>query len=101
MSAAVLVDLSRTRRGSLASVEARIGPWFHNLPLPGGTQIASMHPCGDLLRFQWREIAPHLPEDLRGSKERCRCPWDEGEIPAANGRCRLPGGSQGGGGASP
>jgi tRNA (mo5U34)-methyltransferase len=43
-----------------------LGPWFHNLHLPDGRQTAPDHPLGDFPSFKWREIAPHLPEDLAG-----------------------------------
>jgi tRNA (mo5U34)-methyltransferase len=43
---------------------ARLGPWFHNLHLPDGTQTAPDHPLGDFPLFKWRQIAPHLPQDL-------------------------------------
>jgi tRNA (mo5U34)-methyltransferase len=47
-------------------VEA-LGPWFHNLHLPGGVQTAPDHFIGgDFPRFKWLEIAPHIPQDLRG-----------------------------------
>jgi hypothetical protein len=45
---------------------AALGPWFHNLPLPGGVQTAPDHRFGGFPRFEWREIAPHIPEDLTG-----------------------------------
>jgi len=41
-------------------------PWFHNLHLPDGTQTAPDHPLGDFPAFKWREIAPHVPDDLSG-----------------------------------
>lgn len=44
----------------------RLGPWFHNLHLPDGTQTRPDHPLGDFPAFKWRAIAPHLPEDLTG-----------------------------------
>ncbi len=43
-----------------------LGPWFHNLHLPDGTQTAPDHPLGDFPAYKWRELAPHLPEDLSG-----------------------------------
>lgn len=44
-----------------------LGPWFHNLHLPSGLQTLPEHPLGgDFPRFKWLQIAPHLPEDLRG-----------------------------------
>src|SRR5437763_11114174 len=45
---------------------AKLGPWFHNLHLPDGAQTAPDHFLGDFPSFKWRELAPHLPEDLRG-----------------------------------
>jgi hypothetical protein len=49
-----------------AQIEA-LGPWFHNLHLPGGVQTAPHHFIGgDFPRFKWLEIAPHIPQDLRG-----------------------------------
>jgi tRNA (mo5U34)-methyltransferase len=45
---------------------ADLAPWFHNLHLPDGTQTAPDHFLGDFPAFKWRELAPHLPEDLRG-----------------------------------
>ena len=44
-----------------------LGPWFHNLHLPGGVQTAPDHFIGgDFPRFKWLDIASHLPEDLKG-----------------------------------
>ena len=48
-----------------AEIEA-LGPWFHNLHLPDGTQTAPGHFLGDFPRFKWRQIAPHIPDDLGG-----------------------------------
>jgi tRNA (mo5U34)-methyltransferase len=45
---------------------AELGPWFHNLHLPDGSQTAPAHPLGDFPSFKWKEIASHLPDDLRG-----------------------------------
>lgn len=44
----------------------RLGPWFHNLHLPGGLQTCPSHFLGDYPSFKWRQLAPHLPRDLRG-----------------------------------
>jgi tRNA (mo5U34)-methyltransferase len=46
---------------------AALGPWFHNLHLPGGEQTAPDHPLGDFPAFKWRQLARHVPEDLRGA----------------------------------
>ncbi|HZG36712.1 MAG TPA: TIGR04290 family methyltransferase [Gaiellaceae bacterium] len=45
---------------------AQLGPWFHNLHLPGGLQTAPDHPLGDFPAYKWQELAPHLPADLEG-----------------------------------
>ena len=45
---------------------AALGPWFHNLHLPDGTQTAPGHPLGDFPAFKWAQIAPHIPQDLSG-----------------------------------
>ena len=45
---------------------ARLAPWFHNLHLPSGHETAPDHPLGDYPAFKWRQLAPHLPEDLSG-----------------------------------
>ncbi|MCK6528776.1 TIGR04290 family methyltransferase [Myxococcota bacterium] len=46
---------------------ARLGPWFHNLHLPGGEQTFPGHPYGDFPAFKWRQVEPHLPADLAGA----------------------------------
>lgn len=43
-----------------------LGPWFHNLHLPGNVQTAPAHAYGDFPNCKWQHIAPHLPEDLTG-----------------------------------
>ena len=53
-------------RGAPRPDIAALGPWFHNLHLPGGEQTAPDHPLGDFPSFKWRELAPHLPDDLTG-----------------------------------
>jgi tRNA (mo5U34)-methyltransferase len=45
-----------------------LGPWFHNLHLPGDLQTAPDHPLGDFPRFKWEQIASILPADLSGWK---------------------------------
>ena len=45
---------------------AELGPWFHNLHLPGGMQTAPNHWLGDFPNRFWMLIAPHLPADLTG-----------------------------------
>jgi tRNA (mo5U34)-methyltransferase len=51
---------------ALAADIARLGPWFHNLHLPGGVQTVPDHPLGDFPRRLWMQIAPHVPERLSG-----------------------------------
>ena len=43
-----------------------LGPWFHNVRLPDGTQTFPDHWLGDFPRFKWEQLAPHLPQDLSG-----------------------------------
>lgn len=50
----------------VARAVARLAPWFHNLHLPDGTETAPDHPLGDFPAGKWRQIAPHLPDDLAG-----------------------------------
>jgi tRNA (mo5U34)-methyltransferase len=45
---------------------AALGPWFHNLRLPGGIETAPDHPLGDFPAFKWAQLAPLLPDDLHG-----------------------------------
>jgi tRNA (mo5U34)-methyltransferase len=45
---------------------AQLGPWFHNLHLPDGTQTAPGHRFGDFPKFKWQKVAKVIPEDLRG-----------------------------------
>jgi tRNA (mo5U34)-methyltransferase len=51
---------------STADLLRDLGPWFHNLHLPDGTQTAPDHFFGDFPAFKWREIASHIPQDLAG-----------------------------------
>lgn len=44
----------------------RLGPWFHNLHLPDGSQTAPEHPLGDFPRYKWDVLAPHLPRRVDG-----------------------------------
>jgi len=56
------VDAQRLRR----EIDA-LGPWFHNLHLPGGVQTLPDHFLGgDFPRFKWQEIASCVPADLSG-----------------------------------
>ena len=53
---------SRERQDEIAA----LGPWFHNLHLPDGSETAPHHALGDFPAFKWAEIAPHLPQQLSG-----------------------------------
>lgn len=66
MNMAPLMDFNRRQADGLAADAAKLGPWFHNLHLPDGTQTAPQHPLGDFPAFKWLELAAHLPEDLTG-----------------------------------
>ena len=46
----------------------RLGPWFHNLHLPDGSQTAPDHPLGDFPGYKWKVLAPHIPQRLEGWK---------------------------------
>ena len=45
-----------------------LGPWFHNLHLPGGEQTAPDHPLGDFPSSKWRKLGAALPLDLAGCR---------------------------------
>jgi tRNA (mo5U34)-methyltransferase len=44
----------------------QLGPWFHNLHLPGGVQTAPDHPLGDFPTTKWRLLRDLLPAQLAG-----------------------------------
>lgn len=56
----------RDTAAELAQEIEALGPWFHNLHLPGGVQTAPEHAFGDFPAWKWAEIAPHLPQDMSG-----------------------------------
>ncbi len=43
-----------------------LGPWFHNIHLPGGMQTAPDHFLGDFPNYKWKMLEPHIPKDLQG-----------------------------------
>jgi tRNA (mo5U34)-methyltransferase len=58
---------STSSLAALAEDIAALGPWFHNLHLPDGTQTAPNHFLGgDFPSFKWEQIRDHLPADLSG-----------------------------------
>lgn len=53
----------------MTELEANIfalGPWFHNLHLPDGTQTCPDHPLGDFPSFKWQALRHSFPADLSG-----------------------------------
>jgi tRNA (mo5U34)-methyltransferase len=53
---------------SLAREIDALGPWFHNLHLPDGTQTVPAHPLvwGDFPACKWAHLAGAVPADLGG-----------------------------------
>jgi tRNA (mo5U34)-methyltransferase len=45
---------------------AELGPWFHNIHLPDGSQTRPDHPLGDFPSTKWHYLGAHLPKDLHG-----------------------------------
>jgi tRNA (mo5U34)-methyltransferase len=62
----VTTDARASSDGALRREIAALGPWFHNLHLPDGTQTEPWHPLGDFPATKWNHLAPHLPRDLTG-----------------------------------
>lgn len=56
----------RNPRNDTERTIAGLGPWFHNLHLPDGTQTAPDHPLGDFPSFKWAVIEPFIPKNLAG-----------------------------------
>ena len=57
-----------TGKGSATTQQQidQLGPWFHNLHLPDGTQTRADHWLGDFPSFKWQQLSPCLPNDLTG-----------------------------------
>jgi tRNA (mo5U34)-methyltransferase len=51
----------------LAFEAEELGPWFHNLHLPNGSQTCPNHPLGDFPSFKWQKLHGFLPQDLTGA----------------------------------
>ncbi|HEV7785880.1 MAG TPA: TIGR04290 family methyltransferase [Thermoanaerobaculia bacterium] len=66
MSLETLESAGAPGDSAIAREVRSLGPWFHNLHLPGGVQTAPDHPLGDFPRFKWRQVASVLPADLTG-----------------------------------
>ncbi len=58
--------LKSTTPSSLEQQITSLGPWFHNLHLPDGTQTAPDHFLGDFPTFKWEQIRDAIPADLTG-----------------------------------
>ena len=70
-SAARAVSAAREPRTAATRARQReiaaLGPWFHNLHLPDGTQTLPNHFLGgDFPTFKWREIQSAVPKRLSG-----------------------------------
>lgn len=63
---ATLQSNGNRRAGHISAQLMELGPWFHNLHLPGGVQTAPDHPLGDFPAFKWKQLSPALPQDLSG-----------------------------------
>jgi tRNA (mo5U34)-methyltransferase len=63
--AQTLMQHAATRPGQRREI-VDLGPWFHNLHLPDGSQTAPNHPLGDFPAFKWQQLQAHLPRDLTG-----------------------------------
>jgi tRNA (mo5U34)-methyltransferase len=51
----------------LAADARSLGPWFHNIQLPGGVQTAPDHALGsDFPGGKWQQISRCIPESLEG-----------------------------------
>ncbi|MFL6618493.1 MAG: TIGR04290 family methyltransferase [Povalibacter sp.] len=48
-----------------AEIES-LGPWFHNVHLPDGSQTAPGHRFGDFPQFKWDKLERTVPKDLSG-----------------------------------
>jgi tRNA (mo5U34)-methyltransferase len=61
------VRASASARDARAKAIAALGPWFHNLHLPDGTQTLPNHFLGgDFPTFKWRDIGKAIPKRLTG-----------------------------------
>jgi tRNA (mo5U34)-methyltransferase len=61
-----MIDSPILSRSTLQDEIVALGPWFHNLHLPDGTQTVPAHPLGDFPSYKWKHLSAHLPQDLTG-----------------------------------
>jgi tRNA (mo5U34)-methyltransferase len=59
-------ESAATVKHALRSHIDALGPWFHNVHLPDGTQTAPDHRFGDFPAFKWRKVEAAIPTDLHG-----------------------------------
>lgn len=62
------LDVSQSETDRLRQDVAQLGPWFHNLHLPDGSQTCPNHQFGDFPAVKWNAIARAIPADLHGWK---------------------------------
>lgn len=58
--------MMRAMTDRLAREIEGLGPWFHNLHLPGGLQTMPNHHFGDFPACKWAQFRDALPQDLTG-----------------------------------
>ena len=63
-----MIKSSTSTRSNVAQEITALGPWFHNLHLPDGTQTAPNHRLGDFPAYKWKRLSEHIPQDLTGWK---------------------------------
>jgi tRNA (mo5U34)-methyltransferase len=62
-----MADASTLSRDDLQREAEALGPWFHNLHLPGGVQTVPDHFLGgDFPSFKWQQVRDAVPQDLTG-----------------------------------
>ncbi|HEX7182720.1 MAG TPA: TIGR04290 family methyltransferase [Thermoanaerobaculia bacterium] len=61
-----MTETLSTPTSSLQEEIDSLGPWFHNLHLPDGTQTAPGHFLGDFPTYKWQLVRQQIPEDLSG-----------------------------------
>lgn len=67
MSSAGAGNAARSGAAPVREQIDALGPWFHNLRLPGGEETAPDHPLGpDFPVRKWRQIEPLLPTGMHG-----------------------------------
>jgi tRNA (mo5U34)-methyltransferase len=60
------MSAAEAMRSDLQAEVERLGPWFHNIRLPGGIDTAPSHFLGDYPQMKFRRFADALPKDMSG-----------------------------------